>query len=98
MTNVNSSCYNFVITMKQKIRPIGNSAAVILPKSLLEEGDVRIGTSVNITYQKDMGGYFIEIPKKKTQQPTGKLSQEFQGWLNSFIKEDAALLDELSGR
>ena len=84
--------------MKQKIRPIGNSAAVILPKPLLEEGDVRIGTSVNITYKADMGGYFIEIPKKKTKQPSDKLSLEFQGWLNTFLKEDANLLDELASR
>lgn len=84
--------------MKTKIRPIGNSAAVILPKTLLDEGNATIGTAVDISYKADMGGYFIEIPHKKTVEKSTKLSREFERWLHTFLKEDKTLLDELADR
>ena len=50
--------------MIQKIIRVGNSAAVTLPKSVLEESGVKIGTKVNVSYKADLGNFVVEIPKK----------------------------------
>ena len=50
--------------MAQKIIRVGNSAAVTLPKSILEESGVKIGTKVNVSYKADLGNFVVEIPKK----------------------------------
>lgn len=44
--------------MTQKIIRVGNSAAIIIPKSLLDEKGLKIGSVVN---------YTIEKPRKITQ-------------------------------
>ncbi len=44
--------------MKQKIIQVGNSAALLIPKSVLEEKGLKIGSMVD---------YTIEKPLKKTQ-------------------------------
>ena len=50
--------------MIQKIIRVGNSAAVTLPKSVLEESGVKIGTKVNVSYKADLGNFVVEIPRK----------------------------------
>ncbi len=82
--------------MKQKIIKVGNSAAVLIPKSVLDEEGVKIGTTVNSTHKADMGSYVIDFPKKtKAKSPA---SREFNRWLDQFIEEDGELLDELASR
>ena len=56
--------------MKQKIIKGGNSAAVIIPKAVLEESGVKIGSSVNVAYKADMGHVILEIPRKYTATNT----------------------------
>lgn len=53
--------------MKQKIIKVGNSGAVTISKSLMEESGVKIGTHVNVTYKADAGSFVIDIPSKRTQ-------------------------------
>lgn len=43
--------------MKQKLTRVGNSAAIIVPKSVLEENGLKIGSIVE---------YTIEKPRKQT--------------------------------
>ena len=52
--------------MAQKITKVGNSAAVIIPKSILEQSGLKIGAQVSITYKADLGNVVIEIPRKRT--------------------------------
>ena len=82
--------------MKQKIIKVGNSAAVLIPKSVLDEEGVKIGATVNSTHKADMGSYVIDFPKKATGRSPA--SHEFNRWLDQFIEEDRGLLQELTSR
>jgi antitoxin component of MazEF toxin-antitoxin module len=53
--------------MAQKITKVGNSAAVIIPKIVLEQSGLKIGSTVNVAYKADFGNMVIEIPKKRTR-------------------------------
>jgi len=53
--------------MAQKVTKVGNSAAVLLSKSILEQSGLKIGASVNIAYKADLGNVVIEIPRKRTR-------------------------------
>lgn len=82
--------------MTQKIIRVGNSAAVVIPKSVLEESGVKIGTKANVSYKADMESFVIQIGKKTTVQRP--VSREFHQWLDQFIDEDRGLLKELASR
>lgn len=82
--------------MLQTITQVGNSAGLILSKPLLEEAKIKIGTKVNISYKKDLGGLFIELPKNNKQSLSK--STEFNEWLHQFMKENGEILDELATR
>lgn len=82
--------------MIQKIIRVGNSAAVTLPKSILEESGVKIGAKVNVSYKADMESFVIDVsPQRKIKRP---VSREFQKWLEQFTDEDRGLLKELASR
>jgi antitoxin component of MazEF toxin-antitoxin module len=53
--------------MAQKITKVGNSAAVIIPKTVLEQSGLKIGSSVSIAYKADLDNIVIEIPRKRTR-------------------------------
>lgn len=53
--------------MAQKITKVGNSAAVIIPKSILEQSGLKIGSSVNLAYQTDSETVVIEVPRKQAR-------------------------------
>ncbi len=53
--------------MAQKVTKVGNSAAVLLSKSILQQSGLKIGASVNIAYKADLGNVVIEIPRKRTR-------------------------------
>jgi len=61
--------------MKQKITRVGNSAAVIIPKSVLKENGLKIGSMVNITLEK---------PRKKTSTPV--VDREIYAVGNDLLK------------
>lgn len=52
--------------MIQKIIRVGNSAAITLPKSVLDDTKIKIGTKVNVSYKEDLGTLVIDLPRKRT--------------------------------
>ncbi len=75
---------------------LGNSNATIIPSSILQEAKWRRGQKLAIDYVPQAEGVFIR-PIKKVTTPS-RSEKEFQSWLDSFLKEDAELLDELAHR
>ncbi|OGG30594.1 hypothetical protein A2973_01155 [Candidatus Gottesmanbacteria bacterium RIFCSPLOWO2_01_FULL_49_10] len=79
--------------MRTTISQLGNSNAVILPSPIMQEAKWRRGQKMTIDYVAQAGGVFIR-PIAKT--PSSRSQQEFQTWLDGFLAEDGALLDELA--
>ncbi|MBU1326519.1 AbrB/MazE/SpoVT family DNA-binding domain-containing protein [Patescibacteria group bacterium] len=52
--------------MTQKITRVGNSAAVIIPKSILEESGLKVGSNITVAYKADLGNVVIELPRKRS--------------------------------
>lgn len=52
--------------MTQKVVRAGNSAAAIIPKSVLEESRLKIGSAINVAYKANLDTIVIEIPRKHT--------------------------------
>lgn len=52
--------------MAQKVIRAGNSAAAIIPRSILEESKLKIGSAINVAYKADLDTIVIEIPRKHT--------------------------------
>lgn len=52
--------------MAQKVVRAGNSAAAIIPKSVLEESRLKIGSAINVAYKADLDTIVIEILRKHT--------------------------------
>ncbi len=71
--------------MIQKIIPVGNSAAVILPKSILEESGVKIGSKVNVSYKADLGHVVLEVPRKRTSTQV-VIDKEVYAVANDLLK------------
>lgn len=61
--------------MLQKIIKVGNSAAVIIPKSALTAGNYKIGSTINIS---------IEAPRKK--QVKSVIDKEVYAVANDLLK------------
>lgn len=77
------------------ISQLGNSNAVILPSPIMQEAKWRRGQKMTIDYVSQAGGVFIR-PIAKTSTPSSRSQKEFQTWLDGFLQEDGALLDELA--
>lgn len=71
--------------MKRKIIRVGTSAAVILPKSLLEETQTKIGDEVDVSVQ--------QLDHSKTQALP--VSPEVIEWTDRLIDENLELLKQL---
>jgi antitoxin component of MazEF toxin-antitoxin module len=78
------------------ISQLGNSNAVILPSPIMKEAKWRRGQKMTIDYVPEADGIFIRSAKKTTT--SSRPQEEFQEWLDTFLKEDAELLDELANR
>ena len=68
--------------MKQKIIRVGNSAAVTLPKKILQEKGLKIGQEAEIE---------ISPADKQTT-----LSPEFLNWVDTYIEKNRPALEELA--
>lgn len=77
----------------------GNSLVVSIPKPIIEELGIKPGQTVRVEKLGDGGEIVVktEITKKKKKKLTAS-DKEFAKWLDKFLKEDAALLDELATR
>lgn len=71
--------------MTQKIIRVGNSAAVTIPKSILKESGVKIGTKVNISYKADLDYVILEIPRKYAATQT-VIDKEVFAVANDLLK------------
>lgn len=74
----------------------GNSAAVTIPKPLLNDLGLRVGQKVVVEKVPDTDALLMTPAKKKREKT--KLNAEFKKWLAAALKEDAGLLDELADR
>ena len=77
------------------ISQLGNSNAVIVPASIMQEAKWRRGQKMTIDYVVQAGGVFIR-PVTKSLPSSSRSQKEFQAWLDGFLKEDGALLDKLA--
>jgi antitoxin component of MazEF toxin-antitoxin module len=68
--------------MRQKIIRVGNSAAVTLPKKILQEKGLKIGQEAEIE---------ISPADKQTT-----LSPEFLNWVDTYIEKNRPALEELA--
>lgn len=76
---------------------LGNSNAIIIPAPIMREAKYKRGQKFTVDYISQTNGVFIR-PVQKNHTETKKSDKEFQEWLNGFLTEDAALLDELAHR
>ncbi len=81
--------------LQTTISQLGNSSAVILPSPIMQEARWRRGQKMTIDYVAQAGGVFIR-PVTKSLPSSSRSQQEFQMWLDGFLAEDGALLDELA--
>lgn len=80
----------------QTIFQAGNSTVVSIPKSLVKELGIKTGQKVHVSRIADTDKIVITPhTKKKYVKAT---QAEFKKWLDSFLKEDGTLLDELAHR
>ena len=63
----------------------------------MQEAKWRRGQKMTIDYIGQADGVFIR-PVKKTPASPSRSEKEFKSWLDSFLKEDGDLLDELAHR
>jgi antitoxin component of MazEF toxin-antitoxin module len=68
--------------MKAKVIRVGNSAAVTIPKNVLEERNIKIGDEAEVA---------VKSLKKESAVPS-----EFLEWLNQYIDKNRAALEELA--
>lgn len=77
------------------ISQLGNSNAVILPAPIMQEAKWHRGQKMTIDYVPQAGGVFIR-PITKASTSSSRSQKEFQTWLDGFLQEDGALLDQLA--
>lgn len=79
--------------MTQKIIKVGNSAALIIPKTLLQEVGLNIGNKVVI--EKDPAGQAFTISKKGTSH-TSSITPQFLAIVDRVNKRYGPALKELA--
>ncbi|KKS87893.1 MAG: hypothetical protein UV63_C0049G0002 [Microgenomates group bacterium GW2011_GWC1_43_11] len=83
--------------MIQSIFQVGNSNVVSIPSRLLQEIGMKKGQKVTVDRIPDTDAIIVR-PVTKKQTVALSETKEFQQWLDSFLKEDGQLLDELADR
>ena len=79
--------------MTQKIVRVGNSAAVTIPKSFLDEINLQIGDEIDVQNDKDLK---IMVIKPKNSSTQTQITPEFKNWLDNFMASNSATLKELA--
>lgn len=83
----------------QQIFQAGNSSVVAIPKHLLKDLNFKNGQKVELDKTSDGNALII----RKAVKPAGRLKKspvtaEFRKWMDSFMKENKEILDELAVR
>ncbi len=71
--------------MQRKLIKVGTSAAVLIPKSVMDEQGVKIGDMVE-----------IEMSEKTSASAKMKIDPKIIQWTDEFIKEYRPLLEKLA--
>lgn len=79
-----------------KIFKAGNSNAVVIPQPFLQEWGVRTGQELTLEKVPDSEAILVFPTRKKAK--SNAVSLEFNKWLDTVLKEDAGLLDDLAER
>jgi antitoxin component of MazEF toxin-antitoxin module len=82
--------------MTMTIFQVGNSAAITIPRDFFREMNFKFGQKLMLQPVPNTKK-FVVSPVEKIKPKTG-VSLEFKKWLNNFLDEDGALLDELEER
>lgn len=91
---------------RQKIIKVGNSYAVTLDKSFVDQNELQVH-DVTVAYNVDMGVMSLAKTsaalqgmnsKNVTRSASihGKITPELQHWTDNFLKRNAQALEELS--
>lgn len=81
--------------MKQKIIKVGNSAAVTISKRFLEEAKMKIGDSLIMEGDTQLGMLIFKPEHAKYET---KITPQFKAWLDEFMEENRELLQKLAKR
>lgn len=79
--------------MIQKIIKVGNSFAITIPKSFINETGFKSGDEVEVESDKDLK---LMIVKAKGSDLQTKITPEFKNWLDNFVKSNKKALQELA--
>lgn len=81
----------------RKIVKIGNSAAVTLPKDLLREARLRVGSKVVLEFDRPTLSFILH-PKKRVGRAVkpSSITPQFVSRVDHFIKEYHPILKELA--
>ena len=84
----------------QKVFRAGNSNVVAIPKHIFDDLGLKTGQKVFVERTDDviLIKKVKKIPKTITKNGKSKISAEFQKWLDTFMKENGEILDELAVR
>lgn len=74
--------------MTQKVLKVGSSAAVTIPKRVLQELALKTGDRVTVTFDKER--------KQLSVAPAVKINDELLEWTRSFIEQYRPALEELA--
>lgn len=79
--------------MTQKIIKVGNSFAVTIPKSFVNEAGFKSGDEVVVESDKDLK---LMVVKPVGSPIQTKITPEFKAWLDDFNKKNKKVLQELA--
>ena len=79
--------------MTQKIIKVGNSFAVTIPKSFVNEAGFKSGDEVIVESDKDLK---LMVVKPAGSPIQTKTTPEFKAWLDDFNKKNKKALQELA--
>ncbi len=80
--------------MKTKIRKIGNSMGVIIPKEVQKEAELKLGDNVAVLYSPSEST--VVIGKEEDMKVKSPITPEFYNWLKNFNKKYKKALTELA--
>ncbi|OGD86840.1 hypothetical protein A2164_01350 [Candidatus Curtissbacteria bacterium RBG_13_35_7] len=80
--------------MLQKVIKVGNSAAVTLPKNVMEEAAIKTGDQVNVELNEATSAIIISSQAK----PITNLSPDIAIWTKKFIENNKEALEELANK
>jgi len=79
--------------MLQKVIKVGNSAAVTIPKSFMDQANINIGDKVKVDTDLELQRIIIQRKKKSAKKSANQKAVE---WVDQFIKDYRPALEKLA--